>query len=48
MKHRRIITPEKVIEAVKKYFNNEGSKASIANEYGISFSFFRACIAKYL
>ena len=47
MRHRRKISPEKVLEAVKKYFNDEGSKATIADEYGISISFFRSCIARY-
>ena len=47
MRHRRKITREKMLEAVKKYFNDEGSKTTIANEYGISFSLFRAWVARY-
>lgn len=47
MRHRRKISPEKVLEAIKKYFNDEGSKKAIADEYGISSSFFRACITGF-
>ena len=47
MRHRRKITTEKILEAVKKYFNDEGSKTTIANEYGISFTLFRAWVARY-
>ena len=33
--HKRKIMPEKLIEAVKRYLNGEGSEAAIAEEYGI-------------
>ena len=44
MRHKKT-TPEKLIEAVKKYNNDEGSLSTIANEYGISMAFLRSCIS---
>ncbi len=33
--HKRKVKPDKLIEAVKRYLNGEGSKGKIAEEYGL-------------
>lgn len=47
MGRKRKISTEIIIEAVKSYLNNEGSKTEIARKYGINRTYFRTCIAKY-
>ena len=47
MGRKRKISTEIIIEAVKSYLNNEGSKTEIARRYGINRTYFRTCIAKY-
>ena len=47
MAHKRKISPEELLKAIKKYLDGKGSKATIAREYGISESNFSSSIAKY-
>ena len=47
MGRKRKISTEIIIEAVKSYLNNEGSKTEIARKYGMNRTYFRTCIAKY-
>ena len=48
MDRRRKIPPEKMIEAVKRYLNNEGSKSEIARQYGITRQQFSASLEMYI
>ena len=48
MDRRRKIPPEKMIEAVKRYLNNEGSKSEIARQYGITRQHFSASLEMYI
>lgn len=47
MAHKRKISPEELLKAIKKYLDGKGSKATISREYGISESHFSSSIAKY-
>ena len=47
MKHIRKTKQEELIETVKKYINDKGSKSIIAREYEISLPFFIECVARY-
>ncbi len=47
MGRKRKLSTEIIIEAVKSYLNNEGSKTEIARKYGMNRTYFRTCIAKY-
>ena len=47
MAHKRKISPEKMIEAIKRYLNNEGSQKAIASEYGISGTQFHFAVMQY-
>ena len=47
MGRKRKISTEIIIEAVKSFLNNEGSKTELARKYGINRAYYRTCIAKY-
>lgn len=47
MSRKRKISTEIIIEAVKSYLNNEGSKTELSKKYGINRTYYRTCIAKY-
>ena len=45
--HKRKVSPDKLIEAVKRYLNGEGSKERIAEEYGFNETRLRYAIMQY-
>ena len=47
MAHKRKISQEELLKAIKRYLNGEGSKAAISRECGISESHFSSSVAKY-